>query len=66
MPVLALSSGRMCPNRPESCVDVVDATTMDLSWASAGVQLMRAPTTNPSSRRETAIFFPPFAILSSP
>ena len=26
----------MMPNRPESCVEVVDATTIDLSWASAG------------------------------
>src|SRR5262249_9528700 len=36
MPVLALNSGRMWPNRPESCVDVVEATTMDLSCARAG------------------------------
>jgi hypothetical protein len=31
MPVFALKSGRMCPNRPESSVDVVEATTIDLS-----------------------------------
>src|SRR5262245_43005209 len=36
MPVLASNSGRMCPNRPESCVEVVEATTMHLSCASAG------------------------------
>ena len=36
MPVLALNSGRMWPNRPESCVEVVEATTIDLSCASAG------------------------------
>ena len=36
MPVLALNFGRMNPNSPESCVEVVDATTIDLSWASAG------------------------------
>src|SRR5262249_16821569 len=36
MPVLALNSGRMWPNRPESCVDVVEAATMDLSCAPAG------------------------------
>src|SRR5215831_18860759 len=36
MPVLALNSGRMRPNKPESCVDVVEATRMDLSCARAG------------------------------
>src|SRR4029078_5540979 len=36
LPVVALSSGRMCLNRPESSVDVVDATTMDFSCAAAG------------------------------
>ena len=33
MPVLALNIGRMWPNRPESCVEVVEATTIDLSCA---------------------------------
>src|SRR5436190_2243151 len=36
MPVLALNSGRIWPNRPESCVDVVEATTIDLSCACTG------------------------------
>ena len=35
MPVLALNIGRMWPNRPESCVEVVEATTIDLSCATA-------------------------------
>src|SRR5262249_11944311 len=39
--VLALNSGRMWPNRPESCVEVVDATTMDLSRAPTGPAAMR-------------------------
>src|SRR6516165_2211384 len=36
MPVFCLNSGRMWPKRPESCVDVVEATTIDLSCAGAG------------------------------
>src|SRR5258707_334327 len=36
MPVLALKSGRIWPKRPESCVEVVEATTIDLSSARAG------------------------------
>ena len=36
MPVLALNSGRIWPNRPESCVEVVEATTIDLSCAQRG------------------------------
>ena len=35
MPVLALNSGRMYPNSPESWVDVVEETTIDLSCAKA-------------------------------
>jgi hypothetical protein len=35
MPVLALNIGRMWLNRPESCVEVVEATTIDLSCATA-------------------------------
>src|SRR5215470_3994039 len=33
MPVFSLNSGSMCLNRPESSVDVVEATTIDLSCA---------------------------------
>ena len=33
MPVFCLNSGRMWPNRPESSVEVVEATTIDLSCA---------------------------------
>jgi len=33
MPVLALNSGRMCLNKPESSVEVVEATTIDFSCA---------------------------------
>src|SRR5258708_38757560 len=36
MPVLALNSGRIWPKRPESCVEVVEATTIDLSSARVG------------------------------
>src|SRR5499433_2467844 len=36
MPVFCLNSGRMWPKRPESCVDVVEATTIDLFCAGAG------------------------------
>src|SRR5690348_15685366 len=36
MPVFCLKTGRMWPNKPESCVDVVEATTIDLSCASEG------------------------------
>src|SRR5262245_4724241 len=36
MPVFALNSGRMWLNRPECSVDVVEATTMDLSCARTG------------------------------
>jgi hypothetical protein len=32
---LPLGSGKMCPNSPESSVDVVEETTMDLSCADA-------------------------------
>src|SRR5262245_38398375 len=38
MPVLLLNSGRMWPNSPESWVDVVEATTIDFSWAGTGVE----------------------------
>src|SRR5262249_253128 len=50
MPVLALNSGRMWPNRPESCVEVVDATTMDLSRAPTGPAAMRATVAAKNSR----------------
>src|SRR5262249_27305146 len=50
MPVLALNSGRMWPNRPESCVEVVDATTMDLSRAPTGPAAMRAMVAAKTSR----------------
>src|SRR6185503_9475223 len=36
IPVFAPNSGRMCLNRPDCSVDVVEATTMDLSCAAAG------------------------------
>ena len=36
IPVLVLNSGRRWPNSPESWVEVVEATTIDLSCASAG------------------------------
>jgi hypothetical protein len=31
LPVFAMNSGKMCLNRPESSVEVVEATTIDLS-----------------------------------
>ena len=36
MPVFDLNAGSKCLKRPESSVDVVDATTMKLSWACDG------------------------------
>src|SRR5215510_6691311 len=50
MPVLALNSGRMWPNRPESCVEVVEATTIDLSRARTGPAAMRATVAAKTSR----------------
>ena len=35
IPVLALNSGKICPNNPESWVDVVEETTIDFSCADA-------------------------------
>src|SRR3974377_490464 len=49
MPVFFLSRGSMYSNRPESCVDVVEATTIDLSCASAGVAAMTAPSARATS-----------------
>src|SRR5262249_18147022 len=51
MPVLALNSGRMWPNRPESWVEVVEATTIDLSCAAAGAMQSRVAATISSVRR---------------
>src|SRR5437868_5707786 len=39
MPVFCLKIGRMCPNRPESSVDVVDATMTVFSCARAGASI---------------------------
>src|SRR6185503_10410946 len=36
MPVFLVKIGSRYSNRPESCVEVVDATTIDLSWADTG------------------------------
>src|SRR5262249_33202463 len=41
MPVLALNRGRIRPNSPESCVEVVEETTIDFS-AKAGETASRA------------------------
>src|SRR5215813_4027314 len=51
MPVFCLKSGRMKPYSPESCVEVVDATTIDLSCASAGAQSAAATAAARRSRR---------------
>jgi hypothetical protein len=45
-----LASGRMWPNRPESCVEVVEATTMDLSRAHTGPATTRATVAAKTSR----------------
>src|SRR5262245_37499690 len=42
MPVFCLNSGRMKPYSPESCVEVVEATTMDLFCAEASEMCARA------------------------
>jgi hypothetical protein len=50
MPVSFSNSGRMWPNRPDCSVDVVDDTTMNLSWAPvAGVPSTRSAPTIPAS-----------------
>src|SRR5262249_17799125 len=42
-PVLALNSGKIWPNSPESCVEVVEETTIDFSaFARAGETASRA------------------------
>src|SRR5690349_13950754 len=54
MPVLALNNGRIWPNNPVSCVDVVEATTMDLSCAADdAVKTVRE--TRASSRRRVSM-----------
>jgi hypothetical protein len=35
MPLSFLNAGSRWPNKPDCSVEVVEATTMDLSWASA-------------------------------
>src|SRR5499427_6172108 len=43
MPVFCLNSGRIRPNSPESCVEVVEETTIDFSaFARAGETASRA------------------------
>src|SRR5262249_38114545 len=42
MPVFCLNSGKMKPYSPESCVEVVEATTMDFSCAEASDTCARA------------------------
>jgi len=56
MPVFSLKIGSKYPNRPESCVDLVEATTIDLSCAVAWVakDAMTAAT-NSSDRLSTKI-----------
>src|SRR5262249_26735681 len=44
IPVFLVNSGRICSNRPEFCVEVVDCTMMNLSSATA-----KRPTTVTSS-----------------
>src|SRR5215213_10371003 len=54
MPVLALNIGSKWPNRPESCVEVVEATTIDLSCAKAWPANTRAAAA--IIRRRVSIF----------
>jgi hypothetical protein len=56
MPVFALNIGRIWPKSPESCVDVVEATTIDLSWVSAGAALMRSRVKRESNARRIVGF----------
>ena len=58
MPVFALNSGRMWPNRPESCVEVVEATTIDLSCARAGASAA-SERSAASDRRRASMASPP-------
>src|SRR5712671_3856010 len=51
MPVACRKIGRMWPNRPESSVEVVDATTIDFSCAEAGAQRAAARAAARSNRR---------------
>jgi hypothetical protein len=58
MPVLASNKGRIWPKMPESCVDVVDATTIDLSWAIAGAAIKKAATAR-MKRRFSMVYLLP-------
>src|SRR5258705_3271704 len=50
--VFVLKSGKRWPNSPESCVEVVDATTIERSCASAGVTLATALSKSADSNAE--------------
>src|SRR3954469_1254670 len=60
MPVLALNIGRMWPNRPESCVEVVEATTIDLSCAEAWPANTALAAIAISTRRDSVFIGCPF------
>src|SRR5689334_18316566 len=54
MPEWFLNNGRICPNSPESWVDVVEATTIDLSFAVATKNTTTAAT-SPSATSERRV-----------
>src|SRR5512139_3013559 len=57
IPVWALNNGRIWPNMPESCVEVVEATTIDLSCACTGETASMAMVAARMNRRRVGIMF---------
>src|SRR6185312_9969345 len=62
IPVFFLNSGKRYSNRPESCVDVVDATTIDLSCANdcGAVKVSAQSASTEQKVRRDSIENPPF------
>src|SRR5215471_7234817 len=59
IPVFCLKIGNRYSNKPESCVDVVDATTIDLSCAYAGGATMATPSVMAAIRARRLNMYPP-------
>src|SRR6516165_1225086 len=59
MPVFCLNRGGIKPNSPESSVEVVDATTIDLSCAYAGGATMATPSAMAAIRARRLNMYPP-------
>jgi hypothetical protein len=59
IPVFCLKIGNRYSNKPESCVDVVDATTIDLSCAYAGGATMATASAMAAIRARRLNMYPP-------